>query len=421
MTKIARYIILIVISFGSVAGQNEDMADPWAIDLTRSIGRDIFENNGVPFMKPVVEAMNATSNSRFFNSAYVNPDNDKPYIKFGIHTMTGFVRNDMKTYTPSIPTKQFNIGGLLDYGTIDWRNSSFAINDTAGLIHYMFQNLLYDGIHGGGENPIVIPETAATLLGSQESALVIPQGKMEELAKNHYIYQFLDSSTRQQVLEALTQIPGYFTLPPGTNKNVLFALIPQIEIGSFYGTEILIRYIPPIEIDEDIGKFSFWGLSLKHSISQYFPERYFDLAIQGAFQGTRLTNEVGITQSKFEAIANLFNINIHASKSFEGILDIYTGVSFEQIDIDTKFQYYIPVEQQQQLGLLEKGIGTPTPGYPGDQDPQTAKLGLSDTNIKWVAGISRDFANFTFFADYSISKFNIFSAGIVYRFDFYPE
>ncbi len=435
IAKLTRYILLIAISYCSATAQDVQKADQWAIDLTRAIGKDIFENNGVPFMQPVVVAMNATSNSRFFNTAYVSTDNDNPYIKFSVNTMTGFVRDDMRTYKPSIPTKEFQYEDLLKYGSINLQNQTFAINDTAGLIHYMFQNLLYDGIDGKSKGAIKIPESAATLLGSQKAVLDIPAGKMEELAKGHPIYKYLDSTTRQQVLDAMGDIPDYFTLPPGANKSVLFAIIPQIEIGAFYGTEILIRYIPPVEIDKDIGKFSFWGLLLKHNISQYFPEKYFDLAIQGGFQGTTLTNEVGITQAKFESNANLFNFNIHASKSFEGILDIYTGLSFEQINIDTRFQYFIPVEQQQQLGLLDIGAyindpdnpdyrpaqTKPTPGYPGDQKPQTAKLGLSDTNIKWIVGIKKDFANFSIFADYSISKFNILSAGMEYRFNVFYE
>ena len=56
-------------------------------------------------MQPLVTTINATSNSRFFTQAYVPKSVDKPYFRFGIHSMIGFVRDDQRLYTPSLPTE----------------------------------------------------------------------------------------------------------------------------------------------------------------------------------------------------------------------------------------------------------------------------------------------------------------------------
>lgn len=388
--------------------------NPMTVELTRAIGRDIFEYNGVPFMQPVVMVTNATSNSRFFNSAKI--DKDKFYIKFGIHNMFGLVPDDFRNYSPYLPNDSLTDSELYKYVKPDFNNMNIDIQDTAGLIHYLFKTLLFDGIKDGS---ITIPETAPTLLGYDSVKISFPEGTFDTLVKNHFLYPFLSDELKEEVLRVVNSIPTFFSLPPGANIKSIYAPVPQIEFGGIYGSEMIIRYIPPINIDKNVGDFSFWGIALKHSMSQYFRDPWMDVAVQVAYQGTTLENTVGITNSKFESFASIYDLNVHASKMIEGWFEVYSGFSYEFIDIETEFLYYISVETQQQLGLLEPGKDYPTPGYPGDQDPQTSYMILTDSNYKWVLGIKRDIGNLAFFIDYSISKYNLLSGGIEYRFDLY--
>ena len=230
------------------------------------------------------------------------------------------------------------------------------------------------------------------------------------------------------------QFPYYFTLPPGNNMNSIFASIPQLEIGSLFGTEALIRFIPPVNMGSNIGKFAFWGIGLKHSISQYFnktdriEDRTFDMSIQAVYQGTRLTNSVGVTNAEMSADASFWDFNLQFSKSFydflpliPGIVDIYSGFSYEMVTIKSQYKYYLPVEVQWQLGLMKldsasNQIVKDPPLYPGDQEPQTANLQLKDNNFKAIFGINKHIGNFSIFFDYNFSKFSIFTGGIAYQF-----
>jgi hypothetical protein len=245
------------------------------------------------------------------------------------------------------------------------------------------------------------------------------------LAERHPVYPFLPEHMRDSVKNVLLSMPGYFTFPQGANMSTIFAFIPQFEIGSLFGTELLLRAIPPIYMGEEIGDFAFWGIGLKHSLSQYFPERYFDLAVQAVYQGTYLKNKVGITQSTMTANTTIFNLNIHASKHFEGILDIFTGLSYEMIDIGAEFEYVLPIETQAMVGLLRierfpdgsEIIHKPEPpDYPGDTKPQKSAISIGDNNLKWIIGLSREIGPVSIFVDYSISQFNIFSGGLEVRF-----
>jgi len=422
-----------------------------SVELSRLLSKDIFELNGVPFMQPLVEAVNATSNSRFFNSAYI-PKQDSFYIKISVNGMMGFVRDDMKNYNPSFPTEQFNATEILNRGYVSiglaGGQPTANISDTANLVAYLFRTLLYDGIYGDGS--IQVPNEAATILGSQNKQIVFGEGTLQRLAENRLdslealfssfgISQGIPDSLRAEILGAVNGVPSLFSLPPGGNFSTLIAGVPQIEIGSFMGTELLLRFIPPVNMGEEIGKFSFYGLGLKHSISQYLPRADFDLAVQGVIQGTNLKNKVGVTNATLEANGRFMNFNIHGSKKFGEYFTLYSGFSYETINIDTRFTYALPIEIQYQLNLLDKGVDRdengnlleksdpryrpaqtePTEGFPGDDKPQTAKLNLTAQNFKFVIGGNVEYEDFSLFMDYNISNFNIFTAGILYKINFH--
>ena len=105
MKKLGIMFVLLCLSFSA---RQLIAADQITIDLARMFSRDIFELNGIPYLKPMVESINATSNSRFFNQAFIPSEVEKPYFKVGIHGMLGFVRDDQKTYKPTMPSQAFN-------------------------------------------------------------------------------------------------------------------------------------------------------------------------------------------------------------------------------------------------------------------------------------------------------------------------
>jgi hypothetical protein len=415
-------------------------ANPFMVDLARAFSRDIFEMNGVPYMEPVVQVVNAVSNSRFFSSAYIPKYPEKPYFKISLNGMLGFVPEGKKWYTPKMPNEQVTTEGLIagNYASIvpnflDPAKSQINILDTAGLIFYVFKGMIYNGLHNGSLNA---PTKAATALGNYQSYFLLPNSVLKDLLHNLSIevpilgsvklYDYLPQNMKDSLDGILGLFPEKFTLPPGSDLSTMFAAVPQLEIGSFMGTELLIRFIPPVDMGETVGDFAFWGFGLRHSISQYFnwsdkPEnRIFDLAVQAVYQGTSLSNKIGVTGADLKANATMWDLNIHASKSFVDIIDLYTGFSMEFIDIKTEYTYVLPVELQKQLGLMRDDPTTGTiiadpPLYPGDTNPQRAEMSLKDTNYKWVIGASRQIGNFAIHADFSMSKINMFTFGLEYK------
>ena len=300
----------------------------------------------------------------------------------------------------------------------------FNVTDTVGLYTYLLKTLLYDGIADGS---IVVPERTATLLGKDNKNIEITKGSFRKNAEKRIsVLEALTNSKlsqelKDEIYKTLDGLPGSFDLPKGSGMNTMQFAVPQIEIGSYMGTELLLRFIPKINYGETIGDFGFFGVGLKHSFSQYFfdfdQERTFDLAVQFAYQKSTLDNIFGETNAQLTSNANILNFNIQGSKNIEDIVDVYTGISFEQIDIVADFVYTLPIATQIELGLVDENKQVdPARGYPGDTKPQTTSLTVDDFNIKWVIGVKKDFGPVAIFASYNVSKFDIFNGGLQYSF-----
>ncbi len=110
---------------------------------------------------------------------------------------------------------------------------------------------------------------------------------------------------------------------------------------------------------------------------------------------------------------------MHVSKQLWDKLELYTAISYESIKISTDYKYYLPLEVKFQLGLRETQVidgktvvMPPDSAHPGDTEPQFTTLKIDDTHLKWVIGARYNAGPFALYADYSVSNFNIFSAGL---------
>lgn len=420
--------IVVIISFNNLLSQN---ANNYTIQLAKMFSKDLFESNGVLFLEPVVKIVNATSNSRFFNSAYIPKNVDKPYFKVSLQTMTGLVSDELKSYNPIMPSQKYDINDISKFVQYDILNNQLLKLDTAGLIRYVFLNMMYDGIEGSKKGAITVPTNASTALGTGDTKFILPTDTLRMLFKSHPLYNFafIPQNLKDSIENYLGQFPQEFTLYGGSNLSTIFAGIPQFEIGSLYGTELLVRVIPPVNLGQTIGDFTFWGLGIKHSLSQYLYSNNnsnlsyeelkirepHDLAIQMVYQGTHLTNKVGVTQADLTALGTIFNFNLNYSYFISKYFNVFAGLAYQTISINSKYVYKLPVEIQWQLGLLERGSHNPTPGYPGDNDPQTTELTISNSNAKATIGVTGSVGNIDFILDYNFSKIDILGFGIQYR------
>ncbi len=180
---------------------------------------------------------------------------------------------------------------------------------------------------------------------------------------------------------------GYVTYPGGLNVTTVPLAYPQASV-SLLGTEIMIRYLPEIDLGDSGESLSLFGFGIKHSISQYIPLLPVNIAVQFLYNKLSVTN---VMESKNIAF------NVHASKSF-GLFSLYGGLQYETST--TEFTYVF--EDPNNVSTLD-----------GTEISSTID---GDNNIRLTVGAAFTAAFFVINADYSIGSQSVVTTGISFEF-----
>jgi hypothetical protein len=164
------------------------------------------------------------------------------------------------------------------------------------------------------------------------------------------------------------------------NTSMFPLAVPQLRIGSLYGTEVVLRFIATPSIgDNKFPVLTFWGAGARHSISQYIPYCPVDIAASFFYSNFSLGDLIK---------ANGTSFGVQASKSIK-ILMLYGGLSFEKSTLDLSFK---------------------------STDPTAASLvdvSLNGANkFRATVGVGVNFGIFKVFADANFGTVTNYSAGI---------
>ncbi len=117
--------------------------------------------------------------------------------------------------------------------------------------------------------------------------------------------------------------------PGGFDLGSLGIAVPQVTIGSLYGTQGVFRYIAVDTGDAEIGSLSLLGLGARHSVSQYLNDPPVDIS-------------VGIFWQKFElgedlVDASAFSLGAQVGRQY-GIVEPYLGLSYDTFAMSVKYE-----------------------------------------------------------------------------------
>ena len=118
------------------------------------------------------------------------------------------------------------------------------------------------------------------------------------------------------------------------NTSIFPLAVPQLTIGSVFGTEAVIRFITIPKIgDNQIPATTLWSVGVRHSISQYIPDAPVDIA-------------AGVFYNKF-TWGDIFDFKglsfgAQASKTFS-ILTLHTGVNVESSTLKISYTSTDPI------------------------------------------------------------------------------
>jgi hypothetical protein len=174
-------------------------------------------------------------------------------------------------------------------------------------------------------------------------------------------------------------------LPGGIGLTIAPLAVPQVAVST-RNSELLVRFVPSIKINDEVGKVNLLGIGLGHSVSQYIPMFPIDVAIQGVYQQLKVGSYLKATA---------LNVNVHASKSIV-FFTLYGGVGYETFSADVNYSYKLPIAgaQEQSLSFSLKG----------------------KNNFRATAGFKLKLVVFDLNVDYSVGSVNVLSAGFGFSF-----
>ncbi len=181
-------------------------------------------------------------------------------------------------------------------------------------------------------------------------------------------------------------VPGQdLTLIGGVAKTTAIPFfLPEITFGTLYGTDASVSFLPGVKVG-DYGSLSFFGFTIRHNISHYFPKSPVDIAIQGGYQGMKFTEP---DNNDLWKSGNFF-INGQVSKTFSFFTG-YGALQYESYNTDVSYNYV-------------NSTGTKTP----------VKVSLDgNNNFRLVLGGTVRTGFFAFNLDANIGKRFAISSGI---------
>lgn len=189
---------------------------------------------------------------------------------------------------------------------------------------------------------------------------------------------------------------GFFVYPTGLSLKAIPLGIYQIA-GSLFNTELMIRFFPNSKFgDAKVGVF---GFGLKHDISSHIPLLPINVAVQVLYNQLNFEYAGDEIDKYGKLTSKNFAINAHASKTFLGMLIVYTGLQYESSTMD--FGYYFD----------DTNNFYPTLGN------KRQELKISGKNhFRYTLGGAIKLAIVVLNADINVASFTTYSAGLSFDF-----
>lgn len=310
------------------------------------------------YVKPVVDGFASNMNGGWYHKA--------PSAKiFGIDFEFGVVA--MGTFIPD-EDRFFSTSGLFRF------NREQAAELASGVTNQIVKDMVIDEIIS---QDFTVGFSGPTIIGSGDENVTI------EFAGGIFAGETIGQRTIE--LEEITGLLDEIEIIP--------LAAPQVNIGTLFGTQFSFRYLPAVEIDDEIGEINYIGFGIQHNPTLWLGIRFpVDVSV-GFFTQTL---EIG---DFFEAKSTSFGFNL-SKQLGKGWLNFtpYAGIMFESSEMDFKYEF---------------DIDTPA----GGTSTQTVEFSAEGVNkTRYTVGASFKLLAFNINADYNFANVNSVTAGFMIGF-----
>ncbi len=310
---------------------------------------------------------------------------------FGANLNTGWLSNAAKA---SVSGLDFKIG-LVGMGAfIDKDQEIFILLDqffplTESQALNIAQTIPGFGNLPAGEQSAILARLLTVPLKSETSGPTV-FGSEDEYVTVQFPLQTIEANGNQyqipaQVLE-ITPVTGILQDP-----GIFPTVAPQLSIGTLYGTQATIRFLPSSRYIDELGKISYFGWGIQHNPLVWF-KNPLPVDFSVAFFNQRLKIE-----DLAEASGMAFGINV--SKTFGGFVGSitpYAGFMIEKTTMDIEYEYQV--------------LPPPAPPIVFDFEIEGANKN------RFIVGLGFNVVGLNILADYNFSEVNTLNLSVLYGF-----
>ena len=154
--------------------------------------------------------------------------------------------------------------------------------------------------------------------------------------------------------------------------------MPEISIGSFYGTDLQARFLA-FDLGDDFGSFSQWGVGVQHKLTQYFDfwsDLYFGYQYQSLGIGEEIDgrfHQIGVRGEKSGKAGKYYLLLAYQPSTMDFFYEHGSGEDIETVDvsIDSEYPFHAEVGGELNLSFLRLRAGLRV------LPPFTANVGVS--------------------------------------------
>lgn len=242
------------------------------------------------YLQPFIDAYGAGFNSGFFHSAKLPDDSQGGlHISFSIQSTGAFIPAAEKSFNAVYQTT----------AVIDTNGQSYNVAAKATV------------------------NNAPTIFGSSDPGKAIID--INDTITVAGLFGYPVHETRE-----------YDTFGSVLNTNIAPLFVPQLNVGSYLGTEILIRWFPPVHLG-NFGTTGYFGFGVRHNLNQYLPSLPLNVAGGFSYQNFTIDDTNGV---EFLS-ASTYSFAVQVSKDF-GMFNLYGAVQFEGSALNVNYQYNPP-------------------------------------------------------------------------------
>jgi hypothetical protein len=364
-------LLLGLMAAGAFAQENDERS----LEETLSL---LSGDAAAQYVAPISSSFGANLNSGWFHRA---PGAKKLGFNFeaGVVAMGSFFPDD---------ANHFDVQGQFRFSASEANLLLDFMEESNGVDIDLVPGLRTGLVASITAEPNDVGISGATVIGAAADSITIAYDG------GTYSYQGLNYAVPAQSVKL--PVGGFGDL---ADISLLPLMAPQLTVGTVWGTQFTLRYLPAVELNAELGEFKYSGFGIQHN-----PAVWLDMKLPVDLAASFFTQKMEVG-SLFECSSTAMGLNASKTIGWRFLnLTPYAGFMWEDASMKVNYDFIVEI---------------PDTSNPGQtvQDVVPISLDLaSENSSRLTAGLNVRVGIINWNVDYSMAKYAAISTGVTVAF-----